>query len=98
MNNTKLKRTIAALSLAAKHDTWVIPQSGGKDSRATAQITLALIADGQLAPPQRVVFYMADTLMEYRRFWEQAQDGLGQLVDVARSLDIEAHSFIPRGC
>jgi DNA sulfur modification protein DndC len=75
-------------------ETWLIPQSGGKDSRATAQVALALIEDGRLAPPQRMVFYLADTLLEFERFIVQARWALGDLVAKAKSLGIEAHSFV----
>lgn len=74
-------------------DTWIIPQSGGKDSRTTGQMVLALIEDGRLSPPARLVFYLADTLMEFASFDVQARAGLTDLADKAKKLGIETHGF-----
>lgn len=89
-----IERTAEILNAVSDRDTWVIPQSGGKDSRTVGQVTLALIADGKVRPPRRIVFYMADTLMEYDIFMRQAKDGLDELAERAAELGIEVVKFI----
>lgn len=89
-----MQYSLGVLSQIGGAETWVIPQSGGKDSRTVAQVVLALIEEGRLAPPQRIVFYLADTLLEFERFIAQARRGLGDLAAKARELGIETHSFI----
>jgi DNA sulfur modification protein DndC len=92
--NEAIEYTLGVLPALPDRDTWVIPQSGGKDSRATAQVTLALIRDGRLSPPRRLIFPLADTLLEFERFDVQAKAALQDLSDEATALGIEAHSFV----
>jgi DNA sulfur modification protein DndC len=73
-------------------DTWVVPQSGGKDSRAVAQSILVLIKHGLLKPPKRIVFIMADTLMEFWSFIDQARNSMHEMVRVAQGLGIAAEA------
>ena len=77
-------------------DTWLIPQSGGKDSRSVAWAALILIAEGRVNPPKRLVTWFSDTLMEYPSFISQARQALDEFVGFARKLGVEAHSFITR--
>lgn len=74
-------------------DTWVIPQSGGKDSRAAAQAPLVLVERGLIKAPKRVIFYMADTMMEFWTFLEQAKASMEQMTQKAKSLGIKAEWF-----
>jgi DNA sulfur modification protein DndC len=90
-----LAYTAAQLN-AVESDTWIIPQSGGKDSRATMWSALILIAEGRVRSPKRIVTYFADTLMEYPSFIQQAQQALDECVAFAQKLGIEAHSFTTR--
>lgn len=83
----------ASILAQIPRETWVVPVSGGKDSRAVAQVALALVADGRIAPPRRAVFWTADTLQEYERFWMQAERALAELTDFSRGLGIETYSF-----
>jgi DNA sulfur modification protein DndC len=92
--NAAIEYTQDVLSRIPDRETWCIPQSGGEDSRATAQVTLALIEQGRVQAPRRMVFYMADTLLEFERFIAQAKVSLQSLKDKATSLGIEAHTFI----
>lgn len=73
--------------------TWVIPQSGGKDSRAVAQSALVLIKRGLLKPPRRIVFMMADTLMEFWSFVDQARNSMHEMVQIAETLGIAANAI-----
>lgn len=73
---------------------WYVPSSGGKDSRATAQALLVLIRRGQIRPPQRIVFGMADTMLEFWTFLDQAKKALIQLTNEAKTLGIEADWFM----
>lgn len=84
--------------LGLKSDVWVIPQSGGKDSRTAAQAPLVLVERGEVPPPRRIVLYMADTLMEFWTFKVQAEQSLKEMTDKAKSLGIQAEWFmtIPR--
>ncbi len=85
--------TLARLQLLEDRDTWVIPQSGGKDSRATGQLPAILIEQGRLKPPRRVVLYLADTLLEFEVFAAQAQAGLRDLAAKYKSLNVETYAF-----
>ncbi len=78
-----------------KSDTWIIPQSGGKDSRSVAWSILILIKEGRIDPPKRLITYFSDTLMEYPSFISQAKQALKEFVEYAQNiLGIEAHSFV----
>lgn len=79
-----------------KYDyTWVIPQSGGKDSRSVAWAVLILLKENRIPRPHRLVTYFSDTLMEYPSFKSQATQAIDEFVDYVRhSLGIEAHGFV----
>lgn len=89
-----LEQTAEILRGLSSEPTWVIPQSGGKDSRTTAQAALHLIKTGEIKPPERMVFPMADTLMEYELFISQAERGLEELRQATEDMGIEAHAFV----
>ena len=73
---------------------WVFPMSGGKDSTATAQSALVLIERGTVKPPERMVFFMGDTVIEFRSFLDNAKGILEAVTRKARSLGIEAEWFM----
>ncbi len=74
--------------------TWIIPQSGGKDSRATAQSMLLLVKRGIVAPPNEVIFMMADTLMEFWTFVTQARQAMDDMVALCAAMDIPARAIV----
>jgi DNA sulfur modification protein DndC len=84
---------LTRLQASFARETWVIPQSGGKDSRATGQLPAILIEQGRLEPPRRVVLYMADPLLEFEAFMIQAEAGLYELAAKYRSLGVETSAF-----
>lgn len=86
------------LALLPTDQPWLVPQSGGKDSRTVAWAILILLKEREIKPPERLVFYMADTLLEYPTFLQQAKKALTEQVLFARSLGIKATSFmtVPR--
>lgn len=88
-----ISNSLMALS-QIEANTWVIPQSGGKDSRTVGQLILSLIADGRLQCPERLIFYLADTLMEFELFDQQAKAGLWELESKTKELGIETYAFI----
>jgi DNA sulfur modification protein DndC len=89
-----LAYTLTQMLPHAGADVWVVPQSGGKDSRAVAQSQLVLIKRGLLKPPKRIVYMMSDTLMEFWSFIDQARRSMHELVAIAQSLGIEAEAVI----
>jgi len=89
-----LEYTAEVLNTALDHTTWVIPQSGGKDSRTTAQVTLALIEKGMIKGPNQIVYYMADTLGEFPSFIDQAKRGIVDLAKKTEELGMETHYFV----
>ena len=89
-----LKWSRNALNGAEDHETWIIPQSGGKDSRTVAQIMLAMVNDKLIPAPKRMVFYMADTMGEFPSFIGQAKQGLVDMSNYARDVGIESHHFV----
>ena len=92
-----LEYTAKVLRRLQHYPTWIIPQSGGKDSRAVAWSVLILLKEQQVPPPKRLVTYFSDTLMEYPSFLKQAEMALDEFVTFARqSLGLEAHSFTTR--
>lgn len=92
-----LEYTTKVLRRLQDHETWIIPQSGGKDSRAVAWAVLILLKEKQVSSPKRLVTYFSDTLMEYPSFLKQAEAALDEFVTFARqSLGLEAHSFVTR--
>lgn len=92
-----LEYTAKVLRRLQDHETWIIPQSGGKDSRAVAWSVLILLKEKRVPSPKRLVTYFSDTLMEYPSFLKQAETALDEFVTFARqSLGLEAHSFITR--
>lgn len=101
-NSSLIKDPIKALDYTlfivrkVEAETWIIPQSGGKDSRATLWAILCLIADRKLPPPGRLIIYIADTLMEYKSFMDQAIKAIDESADFARKLGIEVHTFTTR--
>lgn len=77
-------------------ETWVIPQSGGKDSRTVAQSAMVLIERGLVEPPERMIFIMADTVMEFWTFMDQAKRSLVDMTARAKALGINAEWHIAR--
>jgi len=68
-----------------KHDyTWIIPQSGGKDSRSVVWAVLILLKENRIPRPKRLVTYFCDTLMEYPSFKSQAAQAIEEFVEYAR--------------
>ncbi len=88
-----IDNALARLRAIPDRETWVIPQSGGKDSRVCGQLPAVLIEQGRLEPPHRVVFYMADTLMEFEAFQRQAETGLEEMTEKYRGLGVETYAF-----
>lgn len=87
-----------------RYATWIIPQSGGKDSRAVLWLILILLYEGRIKhPPKTLVIYMADTLMEFPSFIKQAVDSLASAekfvtkrLNGEKGMDIQAHTFTTR--
>jgi 3'-phosphoadenosine 5'-phosphosulfate sulfotransferase (PAPS reductase)/FAD synthetase len=86
--------TLEVLQRVPKDTPWLFPQSGGKDSRLTAWLTLALIAEGKLDPPEELVFWMGNTLIEYPTFLQQALEAMDEMTSFAQRLGIKASSFV----
>lgn len=89
-----LDYTQSILEQIEDESLWVIPQSGGKDSRTVAQTVLALIDSGRIGGPEQIVFYMADTLGEFPSFMEQAINGMKESTRIANKIGIKAQYFI----
>lgn len=91
-----LAYTLEQMQPWAGADAWVVPQSGGKDSRTVAQAQLVLIKRGLLEPPKAIYYMMADTLMEFWSFQDQAIKSMNEMAQLAQSLGIQARVDIVR--
>ena len=86
--------TAEQLQPYAGADCWVIPQSGGKDSRATGQAALLLIQRGIIAPPKKIIWMMSDTLLEFWTFVEQAKTAMQAMSAKTQSMGIQSSAII----